>query len=76
VSVKGNSTTEMNMVKSIVNCLEECIDRNSFPPQYSSIGNFLYRNSPNINFETALAGLKNYAISTNKGSIPTHLNSI
>lgn len=64
------------MVRSIVYCLEECIDRNSLPPQYPSIANFLYRSSRQINFESALGELKNYAIATNMGSIPTRLNSI
>lgn len=64
------------MVRSIVNCLEECIDRNSLPPQYPSIGGFIYRNGPSINFQTALAEFKNYTIATNMGSIPNRLNSL
>lgn len=76
VSVKGSSTTEVNMVRSIINCLEECVDRNSLPSHYPSISGFLYRNGPNINFQTALAEFKNYTMATNMGSIPNRLNSL
>ena len=42
------------MVRSIIECLEECIDKTSMPTENPSIRNFLYRDSDRINFEQAI----------------------
>jgi hypothetical protein len=63
------------MVRSIVNCLDDSIDRSSLPLG-NNISSFLYSNESNIDFETALREFRRYVMTFNQGSIPARINHI
>lgn len=50
IDVKGGVISQEDMVRGLVECLEEAIDKQSMPPQNPSIRNFLYRTADRINF--------------------------
>jgi hypothetical protein len=54
VTIRGGVVSQEDMVRSIIECLEENIDKTSMPPENPSIRNFLYRDSDRINFEQAI----------------------
>lgn len=76
ITVKGGAISQEDMVRSIVECLEESIDKYSMPQQNPSIRNYLYRTADRINFEQAIAELKNFSKTTSAYGIPTRLHSI
>lgn len=76
VTVKGGVVSQEDMVRSLVECLEECIDKHSMPLQNPSVRNFLYRTADRIGFEQAIAELRNFGKATSPTGIPTRLHSI
>lgn len=76
ITVKGGAISQEDMVRSIVECLEESIDIYSMPQQNPSIRNYLYRTADRINFEQAIVELKNFSKTTSAYGIPTRLHSI
>lgn len=50
VTIKGGTVSQEDMVRSLVECLEESIDRHSMPQHNPSIRNYLYRTADRIGF--------------------------
>jgi hypothetical protein len=76
VTVRGGAVSQEDMVRSVVECLEESIDKRSMPPQNPSVRNFLYRTADRIGFEQAIAELSNFSRTTSPMGAPARLLSI
>jgi hypothetical protein len=50
VTIKGGAVSQEDMVRSVVECLEESIDKHSMPQHNPSIRNYLYRTADRIGF--------------------------